>query len=275
MKCRVVSQLIVAVLTAAATVSSGTDAYAANSVEINSCGQVLEGGGYLSADLDCSGDTIDEPTLTVGSDGVVDLRGFTLTSRVSESVPTVVCDPRCTILGPGTIVGSPNGDGGVIGMPPYRWSGTRVEVVGATITGGSKGVVARRVSLQDAVVTGNRHSGVWSFYAIVESSELTGNGIGDDGILSGTALVGQLKARVTDSNISGNGKAGVVGPRTKLIRSTVTGNDADPSCTTEICADLFGESRPKLDSSSCDTSATAQWPGGTGAVQSWGVCDLD
>jgi hypothetical protein len=275
MKPRIASRVFLVLFTAGAILSPGSNAHAANSVEINSCGQVLEGGGYLSADLDCSGDTTDEPTLTVGSDGIVDLRGFTLTSRASEDVPTVVCDPRCTILGPGTIVGSPNGDGGVVGTPPYQWSGTRVEVIGATITGGSKGVVARRVSLQDAVISGNRHSGVWSFYAIVESSELTGNGIGDNGLLSGTALVGQLKARVTDSHISGNGKAGVVGPHTKLIHSTVTGNDADPRCTTEICADLFGESRPKLDSSSCDTSATVQWPGGTGAVQSWGVCDLD
>lgn len=61
---------------------------------VNTCGQVLQGEGFLSADLDCS--ATGAVALFIG-EGTLALGGFTLTGA------GIACEGSCAIIGPGTV----------------------------------------------------------------------------------------------------------------------------------------------------------------------------
>ena len=108
---------------------AGTSGLAFADVAVTACGQSVQQSGYMVADLDCSAESTDAPTLVLGHAATLDLGGFTLTGRTNTQ-PTVQCSGRCDIVGPGTIVGS---GGAVVSFG--RWEdGRHIRIFGATIT---------------------------------------------------------------------------------------------------------------------------------------------
>jgi hypothetical protein len=267
------------------------DAWAASNVEVNTCGQVLEGSGYLAADLDCSGENLNEHTVVLGRHATLNLGGFTLKGRTTSSsdldgfTETVACSGSCAIVGPGTIVGSAVGPASVVGFTEWE-EGRRIEVIDATITGGDIGVTAHTVDLSGATITANRSVGVWAFLARIDDSAVTNNGLDLDGFVR-IGVFGQVKSRVRNSTVTGNGMGGVEGWRVRLDDTTATGNDAYADCATKICADVSSRFAMRvIGSSVCHRSVfegTFADPGSyigqplpaMGEVQNWGVCALD
>jgi hypothetical protein len=261
----------------------------AQPVAVTSCGQVLAGGGYLTADLDCSGQSTEASTVTLGKNGILDLRGFTLTGYAATLDPfvTVACEKSCIILGPGTIVGSAHGDlQVVVGFGNHvPTNPRRITVRGATITGGSIGVSAPRLRLQNATITGNRGTGVWSSIAKIDDSTITGNGFSTVETIP-VGVLGWEEVRVRNSVVTGNAFAGIRAAEIRAHDSQTTGNDADPSCGSALCADLAASGEIVIKgSTSCDTSLVEDampapvivvgQPAPMGPIPNWGVCALD
>jgi hypothetical protein len=251
--------------------------------ELTTCGQVLVDGGYLTADLDCSADTTDAPTVVLGAGGTLELRGFTITSRATSiQVATVQCTGRrCTILGPGTVVGGSGPLNEVFGFDSWEHA-NRLTVIDATITGGALGVAAPRVNIRNSIVSGNRNIGVWTGRANIVDSQITGNGTAGESAFGG--LAGFAKARVARTEISGNGKVGVADGHLVLSDSTVVGNNVHADCATKVCVDVAARAKPVLVNSSCNTSLQAidgvqanelQDASNDPATHNWDVCDLD
>jgi hypothetical protein len=261
----------------------------AQPVAITTCGQVLAGGGYLTADLDCSGQSVEASTVTLGKNGILDLRGFTLTGYAATVDPfvTVACEKSCTILGPGTIVGSPYGDlQVVVGFGNHvPTNPRRITVRGATITGGSIGVSAPKLKIRSATITGNRGTGVWSSSAKIDDSTITGNGFSTEDTIP-VGVLGWEEVRVRGSVITGNALAGIRAAEIRADDSEITGNDADPSCGAVLCADLAASDELTVKgSTSCDTSLDEDpmpapviavgEPVPMGPIPNWGACALD
>jgi hypothetical protein len=258
-------------------------------VAITTCGQVLSGGGYLTADLDCSGQSVEASTVTLGKNGTLDLRGFTLTGYAATLDPfvTVACEKGCTILGPGTIVGSPHGDlQVVVGFGNHvSTNPRRITVRDATITGGSIGVSAPKLKIQNATITGNRGTGVWSSTAKIDDSTITGNGFSTEDTIP-VGVLGWEDVRVRRSVITGNALAGIRAAGIRADDSEITGNGIDPSCGAVLCADLAASNELVVKgSTSCDSSliedpmpapafAVGQ-PAPMGPIPNWGACTLD
>ncbi len=98
--------------------------------EVNTCGQVFSGDGFLSADLDCSGFA---GSAVVIAKGTLDLKGFTISSG---QVHGVVCQSKCTITGAG---------GSILGaaVDGIRNAGRKLWVRDVTIEGsGENGIGA-------------------------------------------------------------------------------------------------------------------------------------
>jgi hypothetical protein len=250
---------------------------------VTTCGQVVKGKSVLAGDLDCSAEISDAPTVLL-ENGTLDLAGFTITGRTltgtggDETFETVACGKNCAIVGPGTIVGSSVGKNAVVGFTDWE-NGNRIKVINATVSGGEFGVMARHVHMSGSTITGNRSTGIWAFFARVEGSTISGNGLGVDGIVR-AGVFGQIKSRVETSNVTGNGMAGVLGWKLRIDDSTVTGNDAFADCGTRICADLAANLSLKVRGGSCDTSlrveeAAINQPLPMGALPNWEVCTLD
>ncbi len=260
-------------------------------VEINTCGQVLQGGGFLSADLDCSAETVNAPTVILGNNGTLDLRGFTLTGRSSSGfLATVFCSRHCTILGPGTIVGSSVSNNlsddlqNVVGTDNDHLGGSIVDVENATITGGGLGIYAHQVNVDHAVITNNRSVGVWSWRVKIDDSEISGNGLGSFG-MARHGVLSVIKTRVRNSTIAGNARSGVSGRRLSIIDSTVTDNQVYSDCTTKVCVDLEAEAL-RVPGTTCGTSLDSTRPSPsqpgsfvgqpiTDSYKTFGVCTDD
>jgi hypothetical protein len=210
---------------------------------LTSCNQNVEGDVYLTGDLDCTG---------VGGMGVnlmkratLELRGFSI---LNAQYFAVQCFKRCSIVGPGSLVGA----GGGIWAP-------------------------RRLDLVDVDLIDNGLLGIGSDKLTMTASSVEGSRVG---ISSG------LRARLIDSTVTGSEWSGIdaagtfpprSGPcthgRVFLWNSTVTENGlgaGSEECETRQCVDVVSCREPRVDAaSSCGTSLK------DGTSESWGVCALD
>jgi hypothetical protein len=263
--------------------------------------------GVLTGDLDCS--TTPGVSITISGDGKLDLAGFTLTGGPSSAI---VCEGNCTIEGNGgTVRGAgANGiaaDGGRISVAnvtledngyagvlaaPSTWTGT-VSVSNSTVRNNAWGVIARRISLRDSMVTGQAAAGLGAHQRVdIVNSEVSFNG------RSALQATDRCKVEVVNSSIEGNGTSGtgngiagkvasVAGSTIinnwggglwaqslRIEQSTVTGNDVGPGCDPITCADLTAAKLRFRAGVTCDTSAVIEKSGAyTGGT--WGVCAAD
>jgi hypothetical protein len=195
---------------------------------VTTCGQVLADGGFLTADLDCSGYT-DGPALTIER-GVLDLAGFTLTGNEVESIPlyfpeaTVFCPVSCEIIGPGVLAGGKEAvvharrrialtdvtvrDVTAVGNASAVYSEGSLQSTGCTIEGNSgDGLVAtRRAIVQSTTIQGTHGSAVAAYggKAFVQDSTITGNGTG----FAASTVVARI-VKMRSSDVSDNGGPGI------------------------------------------------------------------
>jgi hypothetical protein len=211
-------------------------------VEVNTCGQVLTGSGFLSADLDCTG--LDVPyAVAITKRGSLDLRGFTITggklgilcADPCPDVPTGgTCLSRCTILG---------GGGAVTGAEIVGIEADKTTITELTVSNcGGRGIDVHNLKLTNSTVTGN-----------------------------GQGTASGRRAYIRGSVITGNGEHGVIGPVRGSVRirdSIVTGNNTAPACgVSKTCCDLIAGQKPRIRNTSCDVSCH---DGGD-----WDLCTLD
>ena len=228
--------------------------------EVNTCGQVFSGSGFLSGDLDCTGFL---PSAVTIQGGTLDLAGFTLTGGPNAAVfceksCKIVSDPSggmitgagvalraeapftndravslrvqdTTIEGNGTGIDTENGGVVLVDSTLANQGGTCVSpgggrtatVLRSTITNcGGIGVSGRKVKIRDSTITGNN----------------VGVNVGDNkGLIKGSTISGSVghgitsgsRLNVKDSEVSGNGGIGVNLPfndSVKLLRTTISSN---------------------------------------------------
>ncbi len=219
-----------------ALVLANGDAKAAT--EVNTCGQVFAGSGFLAADLDCTGFPTDAVIIDGGS---LDLRGFTLTGGAQNGVG---CARRCKVFSDppgGRIVNSSLWGVAIGGVPSGPFS-TRVRDVELDGNGGA--VDAYRATIIDTVVTNDSNpfantisadrikllrsnvtntqdgivAGVVGGTIRVIDSILTACGTTEDCINAVDTVT------VRNSTVNGAGDAGIVGTRVSVIDSEVSGN---------------------------------------------------
>jgi hypothetical protein len=226
-------------------------ALAGPAVPLTNCGQTVTGAVYLTADLDCTGQS-GHGVFFDGVRGRLELRGFTLSNAEMDGVE---CSGRCDIVGPGAIVGS--GGQGVRAMP-------------------------RRTTIDDVTISGSRYDGVASQNLVLRNSRVIDNG--------GSGIVFGVRALLLQSEVSGNQWDGIEGPfyggyagredrcfgtkEARLLDSAVTGNRLSAECgSSRDCADLRSCRQPRLDVTSvCETSLVE--PAGV-VDANWGVCSAD
>jgi len=121
----------------------------------------------------------------------------------------------------------------------------RLDGTGLTLTGGHIGIQGGRVRI-DGVTASGYDAFAYGYVKAVKLSHasLTGGTRGVDGAPSVT---------MTDSIVTGHTGTAIHASRITLVRSTVTGNGLD----------LYADSRPRLRSSTCQTS------------NGWGACTDD
>jgi hypothetical protein len=134
-------------------------------VEVNTCGQVVSGDGFLAADLDCTGFTGGllgyGAAVILSRRATLDLRGFTL--RGGEY--GVICAKPCG--------GASNA---LCSVPSCKIRGG-----GGTIAGATKiGILSERVVLDDVTVRDHGYTGITTVDGEVRlvNSLVTGNEIG-------------------------------------------------------------------------------------------------
>lgn len=190
--------------------------------EITSCGQVVTGPAFLSADLDCTGYdgesvvsdfghagvdwTIQGAAVVISKKGTLELRGHTITA----SMLGVFCAKSCTVLGGGGTVTAASVHAVVAGKD--------LTIRDTTIS--SSGEVALFVngvlSATGCMLTGN-HYGTWF----------------------------GKKVKLVDSTVTGTAEFAVTGNALTVVDSTLFGNGID----------LVSTRRPKLKNSTCETSS--------------------
>ena len=141
------------------------------------------------------------------------------------------------------------------------------------------------VSLLDVTVTGSRLDGIRATKVNARDVTSSGNGVGDLGwgiigwggvkgrnlIVSDNSAEGvfsNVRVTLRDAQVTGNALGGVIGfgisrSALTIVRSTVTGNDAQGG------ADLLSQRKPRVRDSTCGSSLDAQ------ALVPWGVCAND
>jgi hypothetical protein len=256
--------------------------YAAPPTVISTCGETVSGVAELQADLDCS--TYGSTAITMER-GTLRLNGFTITGNIANTdpnnpelgLPTVLCERRCKVIGPGVITNS----GG--GLFTGGWSEGEEALKGW-----------RRLQVENVTIEGNGGNGVGAAYLILDGSTVRNN--------AGSGVVNHQNARVLDSVIENNGLRGIVGTNAsgklrvagttvganqaqgivnlspiRLRDSTVTGNAIDDvacaygSTTPDEhpCVDLLTDRKPRAQGLVCDTSYQRTIDGPSG------VCALD
>ena len=249
----------------------GWTAPAYSAVEVNTCGQRFSGDGFLTANLDCSGQ-MGTPIVIDG--GSLDLRGFTLTAHNVDlsgayGAYAVLCEGSCRVSGGGgAIVADGNRTGGDLAALAAEGN---IVVTDLTVRDSSWiGIFAVRSGrVFNSTVTGSRSYGIASRLRLkLVNSSVAG---GEYGAASDRLVV-------QGSTISGSSEFGLDGYISmRLIDSTVTGNGVDPECgNTVLCADVATEDgqRPRLINSTCDTSLHFV-EGVPSASGTWCVCARD
>ena len=276
----------------AALISCLVTSHAA-ALDIISCGQMVPAGeeATLVADLDCStspgvclyGSPPDNAEIACTSDAYcasipynycirqavvagkashILLSGHTLTGGAIDCRK----GPRCTIDGPGEIVGA------AVGV----WIGRRALLRDLTVRDGEYGVFAvGKVLLEGVTVTGNHAYGVIA-YGGVQASHVVASGNGLVGLYASRTSVKGVS--VTANNNSGNG---VDGTSTRIHGLIAQGNGGigaaaergvslwDSVVTGNNGVDVQSGSPPRLTNTVCGTSFNSTGGG------SWGVCAND
>jgi len=262
----------------------------ANAISIDTCGTSIPPHevGTVTSDLVCSSPT---PAVTLGLGATLDLNGHRIQGISSEpqvSHSVVLCsDKRCTILGPGEVVGNDGissygdciaGAGvktttkavGVIDVhdcsngllvsigriQDVRAHGCQIGVYGG------KTVRLRRVDVSDNAI------GIWSHQ--VGGSSVVANGNTSFGV----AAVGSFGAvHLNELTATSNGGAGVIGYAASLRNSTVTGNDGYGQGI-----DLASARPPRIHATTCVKSGMVDGPyvnGPPALLGAWHVCSGD
>ena len=222
--------------------------------EVTTCGQYLEGPGYLSADLlGCT----DYAAVVMDKGASLDLRGFT----VAGATYTIYCEGACEVVGPGTITGASYDGIAALGTLKIRDVTARDNRLAGVLAG-------RSLKATNVTLTGNGKRG-YEIYGHVKIDGATITGNGEGGVANSTRLYNAM--------VTNNLRGGVRFTHAAVRDSTLASNVSDPDCGVTIpCADLMGSSElsrtPRLKRSSCETSykGTGEVPGDT-----WGVCTLD
>jgi cysteine-rich repeat protein len=225
--------------------------------EVNTCGQVLAGDGFLAANLDCTGFPNVAVTMS-GSKPTFNLRGFTLTGGETHAIECLAdCTVFSTVPG-GTLLGSASASTNRYGISS---NGNDVTIDGITISGHERGINAiiqlgkTRVTVRNSLVTLNNATALFGGKVDVRDSMITNNGNqatqGDKITLRNVEIAGNLgsgaiasKVKARDCTITGNGGgilnsnvvivkncevsgqsgAGVGGNKVKVLDSEVSGN---------------------------------------------------
>jgi hypothetical protein len=192
-------------------------------VEVTSCGQVVTGKAFLSADLDCTGYT----------DEVV------VPEFVGKGTPATVPGAAVIVSRKGTLdLGGHTIVGGIFGV--YCAKSCTISGGGGTITGATvHGVVANKnLTISDTTVSDNEQTALYAQGVLKVSGCLV------SGSEYGTWF--PRKAKLVDTTVTGNEEYGVAADAITLIDATVTGSGID---------DLVAERKPKLKRSTCGTSS--------------------
>ncbi len=213
-------------------------------VAVTTCGQVVEGAGYLTGNLDCTGFTAAPFAVLVHPKGSLDLRGF----AVIGAQDGVDC---------GSILVD------AVGQENLHIYG-RCDVSNGTIRGAAIGLTVESLQASNLAVTDNALEGVLGINrakATLVDSIVSGNG---------TCGVSANSVKVFTSSITGNEGGGLCSRRVRMFNSSATGNGLAPDCTRGPCVDVSATRRPHLRDSTCDRSGGNQHPPGN-----WHVCALD
>jgi hypothetical protein len=230
-------------------------AAAGTSVAVTACGQRVSDDGYLVGDLDCTADEVSgSPAVTMAGNGSLDLRGFTITGGTNA----VQCEVRCQVFG-GNI-----GIGYLAGVSSLG----RATITDMSIVGRSPAVSASKIIAERSSFASN-WNGLWA---------ASGSVFMIDSAISDSAEYGVLadrRATLRNSSVAGSALSGVYTNKAVVRDSTVTDSGTDPECNvTRDCGDLHTFTKPRMRSSTCETSAVAH-----GLVAppytDWDVCTLD
>jgi hypothetical protein len=223
-------------------------------VPVTNCYNLVQDAiGELQGDLNCS---TFGPTIVDLENATLRLNGFTITGI---AVPTggatagvINCRKKCTIEGPGTIVG---GEAGIVmgGGKIVRVENVEIRDslnVGANIVGESR---ARFTNVKIEDSDGCAYIGET---LILKDSEIVDNQCG---------IYSTGKLRVVDSDIINNTGSpdyqfGVFSGKPKISGSTLTGN----------LPDVKSNEKPGFHDSTCELSDANGAPGAN-----WGICSLD
>ena len=195
---------------------------AAPPTEVNTCGQVFSGNGFLSGDLDCSAAGVVTAVTIQG--GTFDLQGFTLTAPIQA----VGCLKSCKVISDppgGTITSAGSSTISAVGAGASPSGGrVNIRISDVFVTNGRVNATHGNIKLIDSTVTGIASTfpavdaGVSSTARLLRSVVTANAGTG----VSGT------KAKIIDSTVSNNGGIGVFGSRSVSIkRSTVSASGSN------------------------------------------------
>jgi len=254
---------------------------------VTSCGQVIDGDAYLSGDLNCGSGT--EAAVHIHSGGSLDLRGFTihggeygvLCAADEQMIGGNVVFPYapCRVFGGGTIEGQSvfGIDASQLDLADVTISSDSIAIIvhnrlsftnltlqlggptavgieagkarlagsGLALTGGGVGIQGGRVAIDGITASG------YGTFATSYDGHLK---LGHASLTGGTGgIAGARRVTLLDSTATGHSGTGVYAAHITLVRSDVSGNGLD----------LEADSRPRLQSSTCQTS------------NGWDVCTND
>jgi hypothetical protein len=225
-------------------------ARAAGAVDVTACGQVIEAGqvGVLRQDLACTR----TPTWPFSAQGVylspgatLELNGFDIEGDYSGV--GITCGSRaCTIQGPGEVRGFELG---------VSCGGCRVVARDVAFRENVSGILIPKSGTLEAarvIASDNAEFGIWAHRVRAADVEASRNG------LAGVAANASLRLRGVDA--VDNGREGVrclgfVCGRTRIVDSTVTGNDLSGDGY-----DIASTGRVRLRNVTCGQSVKLHYP---------------
>ncbi len=179
------------------------------------CGGTYTSVAVLTADLDCSAESL--AAITLESDAILDLAGFTLTGGTNNAV---LCEGDCQVRSSspgGTISGA-----GANGIRGGQYGGDlrvrNVTVVGNAFDGIS--IPDGDLTIVDSVVSNNGGRGIYSNG--VRKARMRGTTVAENGE---SGLETYSRTIVLDSEFVNNGAYGVLANGVTIKRSSVTGNN--------------------------------------------------
>ena len=236
--------------------------FAAHALDVDHCGQIVPDGetGDLVGDLTC---TAGQDGIALGDQATLRFAGHVLSG--SGGSTAVVCTTnRCTVLGPGEIVGGEwngivgNGaKGGRAILQGLRIHGTTAAISGfakgrLTVADVRTGLTAMgRAELTDFTAHDNGNYGAHASSTLVGTNVVTIDN-GGDGLSAG-------KLKLSGLTATGNATTGINATHAVVRDGTLTGNGVD----------VYTVYRPRLVDSTCGTSQQA------GTSNTWSVCTSD